>query len=276
MFADRYGGRWFLQERNQRSTRRYTLGELMQRFRLDSAKPTAVVFSQVLWDANLFYGDDLFEDAGEWFVETVRAACANPALNWLIKLHPANFWKRKYEGITQEYAERVLIDQAIGVLPAHVTLIAAEDDISTLSLFESIDYGVTVRGTSGMEMVCFGKHCVTAGTGRFSELGFTLDSTSREQYLQRLAHLHTQPAMNDEEVLRAKWHAYAAFALRPWPMLSAKAEFMYRHQGRDPMDHNLRLAVASLDELNSRGDLAGWADWAEAGGVDYIQHCDRA
>jgi hypothetical protein len=49
-----------------------------------------VVFSQVLWDANLFYGEDLFEDAGEWFVETVRVACANSAMNWLIKLHPAN------------------------------------------------------------------------------------------------------------------------------------------------------------------------------------------
>jgi len=270
MFQDRYGGRWFLQERNQRSTRRYTPDELTQRFRLDLAKPTVVVFSQVLWDANLFYGDDLFEDAGEWFVETVRAACANPALNWLIKLHPANVWKRKYEGITQEYAERVLIDQAIGPLPAHVTLIAAADDISTLSLFESIDYGVTVRGTSGMELVCFGKPCITAGTGRYSGLGFTLDSTSREQYLQRLASLHKQPAMIDEETLRAKWHAYAAFALRPWPMLSANAEFMYRDQGRDPMDHNLRLAVASLDELSRRGDLAAWGSWAEGDTVDFV------
>lgn len=270
MFQDRYGGRWFLQERNQRSTRRYSADELAMRFGLDRKKPTAVVFSHVLWDANLFYGDDLFEDYGEWFVETVRAACANPALNWLIKLHPANVWKRKYEGITQEYAERVLINQAIGPLPLHVKLIAADDDISTLSLFESIDYGVTVRGTSGMELVCFGKHCVTAGTGRYSGLGFTLDSPSRDQYLQRLASLHKQPAMNDEETLLAKWHAYAAFALRPWPMLSAKAEFMYRDQGRDPLDHNLTLAVASLDELSRRGDLAAWGNWAEGDTVDFV------
>ena len=270
MFADRYAGRWFLQERNQRSTRRYTPTELAERFRLDPTKPTVVVFSQVLWDANLFYGNDLFEDAGEWFVETVRAACANPALNWLIKLHPANVWKRKYEGITREYAERVLIDKAIGPLPAHVTLIAADDDISTLSLFESIDYGVTVRGTSGMELVCFGKHCVTAGTGRYSGLGFTLDSTSREQYLQRLASLHKQPAMNDEETLRAKWHAYAAFALRPWPMLSARAAFRYLDQGRDSLDHNLALTISTFEELEDHGDLTAWANWAESEAVDYV------
>lgn len=151
-----------------------------------------------------------------------------------------------------------------------MTLIAADDDISTLSLFESIDYGVTVRGTSGMELVCFGRHCITAGTGRYSGLGFTLDSVSREQYLQRLARLHTQPAMSTEEVLRAKWHAYTAFALRPWPMLSAQAEFRYQNQGRAPLDHNLQLTVGSVEQLEHRGDLVAWANWAEGDAVDFL------
>lgn len=276
MFEDRYGGRWFLQDRNQRSTRRYTATELAERFGLNPERPTVVVFSQVLWDANLFYGEDLFEDAGEWFVETVRAACANPALNWLIKLHPANVWKRRYEGITKEYAERVLIDKCIGPLPPHVTLIAAEDDISTLSLFETIDYGVTVRGTSGMELVCFGKPCVTAGTGRYSGLGFTMDSENREQYLERLARLHLQAPLNAEEVQRAKWHAHTAFALRPWPMLSAKAAFRYLEKGNAPLDHNLVLMVSSFQELEHNGDLRTWAEWAQSDAVDYIHHAGLA
>lgn len=270
MFEDRYGGRWFLQERNQCNTRRYTKTELIHRLQLDPAKPIAVVFSQVLWDANLFYGDDLFEDAGEWFVETVRAACANPALNWLIKLHPANVWKRKYEGITRAYAEQILIEKHIGRLPEHVKLLAADEDISTLSLFESIDFGVTVRGTSGMELVCFGKPCVTAGTGRYSGLGFTVDSDSHAQYLERLANLHLQTPLSTAQAHRAKWHAYAAFALRPWPMLSAKAEFNYLEQGRGPLDHNLTITVRSLQELEHCGDLKAWAIWAQSKAVDYI------
>ena len=271
MFRDRYGGRWFLQERNQNNTREYTADELVHRFRLDSTKPIAVVFSQVLWDANLFYGDDLFEDAGQWFIETVRAACANPALNWLIKLHPANVWKSKYESIAQESVERKLIDKIIGVLPDHVKLIAADDNISTLSLFKSVDYGITVRGTSGMELVCFGKPCVTAGTGRYSGLGFTLDSTNREQYLERLRNLHLQPAMSDEETLRAKWHAYAAFLLRPWQMLSARARFMYLERGRSPLDHNLELTAKTLDQFAFNSDLTVWGDWAEGVSIDFIQ-----
>jgi hypothetical protein len=270
IFNDRYGGRWFLQERNQCGTRPYAPSDLVRRFQLDPVKRTTVVFSQVLWDANLFYGDDLFEDAGQWFVETVRAACANPELNWLIKLHPANVWKRKYEDVTEEYSEHCLIKKHIGVLPPHVKLIDPEDPVSTLSLFEFIDYGVTIRGTAGMELVCFGKPCVTAGTGRYSGLGFTLDSDNRAQYLERLASLHLVAPMCSKQVQRAKWHAYAAFVLRPWPMLSARAKFKYLEVGRTLLDHNLILTVRSLQELERSGDLASWAEWVQSEAVDYI------
>ena len=269
LFADRYGGRWFLQARNQQNTRSYTREELTARFSLDRQKPVAVVFSHVLWDANLFYGDDLFEDYGEWFVETVRAACANTAMNWLLKIHPANVWKRSYENIIREYTETVLIRREIGDLPPHVKLIGSEDDMSTLSLFEHIDYGVTVRGTSGMELACFGKHCVTAGTGRYSGLGFTLDCTNRQQYLDHLANLHKQRPMTPQEVLRAKWHAYTSFMLRPWAMKSARAEFAYG-KGQHSLDHNLHLTVSSITEVEACGDLASFADWAEDDRIDYL------
>lgn len=270
LFADRYGGRWFLQARNQQNTRPYTYDELATRFSLDRKKPVAVVFSQVLWDANLFYGDDIFEDYGEWFVETVRAACANPAVNWLVKIHPANVWKRSYENITREYAETELIRREIGELPPHVKLIGADDDVNTLSLFENLDYGVTVRGTAGMEMVCFGKHCVTAGTGRYSGLGFTLDCADRQQYFHRLANLQDQPRMMAAEVLRAKWHAYTAFMLRPWPMVSARAKFVYKKAGHHPLDHNLQILARSVDDVAKFGDLDDWGDWAISDRIDYL------
>ena len=272
VFADRYGGRWFLQARNQQNTRNYTRDELLGQFSLDPKKPVAVVFSHVLWDANLFYGDDLFDDYGEWFVETVRAACANPAVNWLVKIHPANVWKRSYENTTLEYSEVMLIRRKIGLLPPHVQIIGADDDISTLSLFKVIDFGVTVRGTSGMELACFGKPCVTAGTGRYSGLGFTLDCIDRQQYLDRLASLHKQPPLTAQEVLQAKWHAYTSFLLRPWAMKSARAEFAYR-KGHRALDHNLHLTISSIQEMEASSDLISFADWAQSSRVDFLsQH----
>lgn len=270
MFADRYGGKWFLQSRNQQNTRVFSRDELVQHLGLAPDRPIAAVFSHVLWDANLFYGDDLFEDYGDWFVQTVKAACANPNLNWLIKIHPANMWKRAYESIQQEFAEIALIARYVGSLPPHVRILPADTEIGTLALFQSIDYGVTVRGTTGMELPCFGKPCLTAGTGRYSGLGFTIDSESREEYLARLARLHLQPPMGASEVQRAKWHAYAAFVLRPWTMISAKSCFSYNAQGRSPFDHNLRLTVSSIQDIERNGDLPAWSQWAQGTEVDFL------
>jgi hypothetical protein len=271
LFADRYSGKWFLQSRNQPDASDADAAAIRTRLSLDPAKKTATVFSHVLWDANLFFGDDLFENYGEWFVATVRAAAANPHLNWLIKLHPANLWKRAREGVEGEYSELRLVRDRIGPLPPHVTLLYPESDITTMSLFRFTDYGVTVRGTSGMELPCFGKPTLTAGTGRYSGLGFTDDSASATEYLGRLAALHQRPPLGAIETLLARQHAYAAFLLRPWKMKTFKSAFDYQKRGAASLDHNLQCVTTSIEEARNNRDLDNWADWAVSSSVDYLE-----
>lgn len=270
-FGKRYGGAWFLQSRNQPSVKEKTRDEIIQQLQLDPAKKNAVVFSPVLWDANLFYGEDLFEDFGDWFIQTVKAACANPDVNWIIKLHPANAWKRARENVVSELAEITLIKKHIGVLPPYVKLLFPDTDISTFSLFKFADYGLTVRGTIGMELPCLGVPVFTAGTGRYSGLGFTTDSKSKEEYLERLSKIQEYSKLSDEQTLLAKQHAYCAFKLRPWIMKSFKAQFKYKKKGVHPLDSNLFLNASSLDEIKANGDLAKWAAWAgDESKVDYL------
>lgn len=269
-FSNRYGGKWFLQSRNQPGVKPKSREEIINELGLNPAKKIAVVFSPVLWDANLFYGEDLFEDFGDWFVETVKVACKNPNVNWIIKMHPANLWKRARENTRDELAEVALIREKVGRLPAHVKLLYPNTDISTWSLFQATDYGITVRGTIGMELPCLGKPVFTAGTGRYSGLGFTIDSETKEQYLDKLNKIHTYPSMTEEEILRAKYHAYAVFKLRPWPMKSFRAVFNYRKRGIHPLDHNLLLSVRDLNEIKKNGDLEKWAAWALGNEIDYL------
>jgi hypothetical protein len=270
-FASRYGGVYFLQSRNQPDVVAMTRPELVSSLGLDPEKPIAVVFSHVLWDANLFFGVDLFEDYGDWFVQTVRAAAANPNVNWLVKLHPANLWKRAHEGIGGEYAETILLDRLVGTLPAHVRLLLPDAPISSLSLFEAADYGVTVRGTPGMEMACFGKRVLTAGTGRYSGLGFTTDSATREEYLARLAELQGYPPLTGAEHDLARRHALAVFRRRPFRLSSIRTSFQAA-QNRSPLNHNVHIVARSQSDLRAFGDLDRWAMWAQqTDAVDYIE-----
>ena len=133
-FHKRYSGVWQIQARNQPGTVDLTPPEVRAALNLDPSKKTAVLFSHVLWDANLFYGKDLFDNYGHWFAETVAAAAANPKLNWIIKLHPANLWKRQLSGVTSEYGEIALIRERVGELPPHVCVLPPDTEVSTLSL----------------------------------------------------------------------------------------------------------------------------------------------
>lgn len=273
IFAGRYGGRWFLQARNQVGAEALSREQVFQRFQLDPAKKTAVVFSHVLWDANLFYGEDLFADYGDWFVQTVRAACQNPRLNWLIKMHPANAWKRARMGTTTELSEVALIRQHIGTVPPHVRLLYPDEKVSTRSLFDMADYGVTVRGTVSVELPCFGVPTLTAGTGRCHGMGFTVDSNSVEEYLGRLARLEDLERITPEQTQWAKRHAHTVFCRRPWFMKSFRAEFQPASVRRHMIEHNLHLSATSLAELEQTGDLAKFAEWAAANAnVDYFDH----
>jgi hypothetical protein len=248
---------------------------------LDPRKPTVAIFPHILWDANLFYGEDLFADQEDWLVESVRAACANPHANWIVKLHPANLYKAP----GTEANDEIAIREAIGELPEHVKLVQPSTDINTLSLFSLLDYGITIRGTIGLELPCFGVPVLTAGTGRYSGFGFTNDSASAGEYLDKLARIHELPPATEEETLLAKRHAYALFRLRPFRFSSYEASFRPVHNMFDPLNHNLRLNLRTARDVEEAPDLREFGRWAQdrsqldylaPAGIERVHHSARA
>ena len=260
-FHKRYSGVWKIQARNQPGTVDMTPAEVRAALNLDPSKKTAVLFSHVLWDANLFYGEDLFDNYGHWFAETVAAAAANPALNWIIKLHPANLWKRQLSGVTSEYGEMALIRERVGKLPPHVCVLPPDTKVSTLSLFRSIDAGITVRGSIGYELPCFGVPVVTAGTGRYS--GFRLHPRPRQR---RELPGDAREARDGPAPLRRsrapRQGARARTALRA-ALGVPQLPLEFGTDVKDPFYQNLLPTVGSDAEIARNGDLDAFARWAE-------------
>jgi hypothetical protein len=192
---------------------------------LRADKKVAVVFVHILWDGSFFYGEDLFKDYTEWFVETIRAAIGNDRLQWVVKLHPAHLVKAKQKNTERRPAELDVIEKEFGSLPPHITLVHPDTEVSTYSLFEIADYTVTVRGTVGIESSLFGVPAITAGTGRYDRRGFTVDSSSREEYLRKLATLESIPRLTPEQVTCAERYAYGLLFWRPLALSSASLEF---------------------------------------------------
>ena len=273
-FVHRYDGTTFLSRWNQPRAQSISRGEIVARLGLDPARKTAVVFSHILWDANMFYGRDLFEDQEEWFVETVRAACENDRVNWVVKLHPANVWKLRRDGYEGELDEYVAIREQIGDLPPHVQVLPPDTDISTWSLFPVTDYGVTIRGSTGFELPCFGKPALTAGTGFYSGRGFTVDSESAPEYLQRLRAIHELEPLGSEQVTLARKHAYALFRLRQTRFSTFRS--VYRSvdeiDANSPFEATIEINASSAEELERAEDLRRFGDWAvDSRALDYLE-----
>jgi hypothetical protein len=235
--------------------------EIVAELGVDPSRPTAVLFAHVLWDASLFFGVDLFENYGDWFVQSIGAAVANDSVNWIVKAHPSNVFRAAHGDVQGECSEIVLMREHYPELPEHVKLLRPETRISTLSLYRWADYGVTVRGTPGMEMACFGKPVFTAGTGTYAGLGFTRDSSSVEEYLGRLATVRDTPPMTVDEIRRARRYAHTLFLRRPWCSHTFSLEYDFPETGWHPLDRNIAWDAANGAALDGADDLHRWADW---------------
>jgi hypothetical protein len=258
-----------LSQRLQGWTHDHSREELLESLGLDPAKKTAVVFSHILWDANMFYGDDLFADQEAWFVETLRAAAANERVNWIVKLHPANVWKLRREGLTGELDEERAIRQEIGSLPPHVAVLRPESEISTRSVFGAADYGITIRGSVGFELPCLGVPVLTAGTGFYAGRGFTVDSATAEEYLERLGRIEEISPPTPEQVELARRHAYALFRLRPLRFTSFVATIRPLEQMGHPLDHDVELRTGDLGDAEDLRRFRSWALGSKE--LDYLE-----
>ena len=250
-------GAWFNRQQLQENKTIKTRDEIVSQMGLDPSKKIAVIFTHILYDATFFYGDSLFSDYAEWLTETVREAIANPNLNWLIKVHPVNVWRSELDGIPMEQLEATLLHDAFGTLPDYVKIIPADTDINTYSLFEIIDFGLTVRGTVGLELPCFGIPVITAGTGRYSGNGFTVDPKNVKEYRSILTDLHFHAPLTDGEINLARRYAFGSFFLRPKKVTFFDFDF---HAN----DFNQPLFVANTYVWKAAGDAKDMnviADW---------------
>jgi hypothetical protein len=209
---------------------------LRERFGLDAKKKTAIIYPHILWDATLFWGECLFSNFEEWLVETVRAACANDQVNWVIKIHPGNQRLRE-EGTMKESAEVEALCKYIGKLPPHIIMIPCSSEVSTYSTFQIADYCLTGWGTVGMEAARLGIPVLTGGRGFYDRRGFTVDSNTGEEYIEKLRKIQAIPRLSSAQQELAERFAYATFLLRPWQVKSVtlrylpnKKKFLYQGQ----------------------------------------------
>lgn len=276
-FADRYSAKWHLSKRNFRNTVFADRQQIIKEYGLDPGKKIAVIFSHVLYDTLYFFEKEIYQDYTAWLIDTIQTAIQNDHVNWLLKLHPSNSWRGEFHN-ESEYEEVRIIKKAFGQLPDHVKLVYPSTMINPLSWIKHADFGITVRGTIGMEMPCFGRHVITAASGRYTHLGFTIDPEDKEKYRDTLRNLQAIPSMTDDQIRLALYYYYTIFALKPLQlsMLKPVVRMGFKEVRLFGSMYSMPTAPIDLCEKSCAPEVESFAVWAEKKDcIDYIKNWEK-
>jgi len=252
-FSDRYSNKWLRSKRNHADTKIFTRDEGRKQLGIAPERKVVVIFSHILYDALFHYGDELYQDYATWLIETIKIAKENHNIDWYVKLHPSNLWRGEFQSLLKgKYEEERIIEEYVGELPSHIKLIYADTNISPYGWYQIADYGISVRGTAGLEMPCLGKPVVTAGTGRYEGKGFTIDPATPDDYRNILLSLHEVPPLTDKQISLANRYAYGLFNLKPFELSGLKPTLRYGVTKVKESDDLIYIPVAD----NQQKDLA--------------------
>ena len=90
-------------------------------------------------------------------------------------------------------------------------IIIIPKNINTYSIIELTDICMTVCGTCGLEMGCYGKPTINAGNSLYSGYGFNYEPKTREDYIELIRNIDQISKLNSKQIRAAKIVAYQIF-----------------------------------------------------------------
>ena len=149
---------------------------------LTPGRPLLVLFANVAWDLFVAERDHAFDGQMHWIRTTVEFAAAHPAVDLVIRAHPAE--------IVPKFRTRGrIVEQVRGAfpeLPGNVHLVGPESDISSDALRAMAGLNLVYCASVGLEAVIARQPLILAGVPYYGRKGFTLDAESVSHYLDLL------------------------------------------------------------------------------------------
>lgn len=184
---------------------------LKKRLNINNNNPIWCLYAHLNWD-DLFEYTSLLFDFNEWVIETIKILWDIIDVNWLIKIHPYEYYDK------QEYGVLRYIKETFHSLPEQIKIIPPDSNINPLSFLYLVDGGITMSGTSGVELSALGKPVILAGKPYYGGLGFTYDAHSVEEYKILLRTAKNLNKLTEEQTLLAKKYAYTLFMRQQIPI----------------------------------------------------------
>lgn len=180
----------------------------------NSNKPAIGLFTNVMWDAQLHYESNAFDNMLEWVFTSIEYFKERKDLNLFIRIHPAEI----RGAIPSRQPLMDEINKKYPVLPNNVYVVKPESQISTYALMDMCN-AVTIFNTkTGIEVASSGIPTIVAGEAWIRDKNFSLDANSKDSYINILEKLPFESKMSKDKKERALKYAYHFFMRRMIPI----------------------------------------------------------
>ncbi|MCR6629417.1 MAG: capsule biosynthesis protein [Magnetospirillum sp.] len=208
---------------------------------IDWSRPVIGMLTNVVWDAQLHYPANAFENMLDWVMQTVDYFAARPDLQLLIRVHPGELAPPGGQTVSRQPVAEAIHSHFGGTLPKNIFIIRPESKVSTYAAMDRCN-AVIIYGTkTGVELTAQGSPVIVAGEAWIRNKGLTLDATDADSYFRILDGLPFAERLDAGTMGRARKYAYHFFFRRmvPVPFLDSTPEAWPPY----------RIAVDTLDEL---------------------------
>jgi hypothetical protein len=173
-------------------------------------RPLFSLYTNVLWDAQLYYRFNVYPNMLEWLFDTIRFFGEHPELQLAVRLHPGE----APGGLPTNQPILPEIQRRFPELPENVKLVRPESKVSSYVLGTMSRAALVYGARMGVELVMLGVPVVVAGEAFMRGKGFTFDPASREEYLALLANSTQIETPSAEARGRARrWYYYYFFRM---------------------------------------------------------------
>jgi hypothetical protein len=171
---------------------------------LDPAKPTAVLFTNLVWDTAVIGRDLGFRTINEWLRATIAAFSARPDWQLVIRIHPAEDLRPGQETV-EKLGDLV---KGSGELPGNIRLVESTQPISSYALIDVCRATLVYTSTVGFEAAMRGSTVVLGARVYYRGRGFTIDVADQADYLPSLHTAMAAERLDAAAIERARRFAY--------------------------------------------------------------------
>jgi hypothetical protein len=176
---------------------------ILQELGLSNDCVITTFYTNVLWDANIFYGDTLFSNGiSEATIYLINLYKETPDMTLVIRIHPAEV----KGGFNTRKRFIDLISEAFPILPHNVRVIDSSSDISSYALASLSINNIIYGSNIGLELACRGHSVIVIGDAYIKGKSFVRTPWSLEDL--RMYCLNLKGPLEAREVEKALLYFY--------------------------------------------------------------------